>query len=76
MKYQVNLETYSNKLIEDLGIMTIEEIRELARGYIGDVFKNEEEINRDMIYIEEDGEEMWLANDEQQIYIIKIKEEI
>ena len=72
MKYSVRKETYSNKLIENLGEKTIEEIEDLAREYIGDVFENVEEIKKDILYIEESGEESWLCNDEIQISINKI----
>ena len=50
------------KIIESLGEMNIDEIEELAKKYIGDVFKNEKQIIDDLEYIKERGEELWMAN--------------
>lgn len=74
MKYSVRKETYTNKLIEDLGEMTIEEIKNLAYEYLNDVFKDEQHIKSVITYIEENGEEIWLCRNEVQIVIQKIEE--
>lgn len=72
-KYRVIKETYSGKFIEDLGDMTIEEIKELAKEYIGDVFVNEKEIQKDMEYIKKCGDELWLCNGKIEIKIEEVK---
>jgi len=72
MMYEVNLETYDNKLIENLGVLDLEQIRNLAKEYIGDVFKDNEHIDRVIDYIIETGEEMWLANNNVQITIQRV----
>ena len=50
------------QIIESLGKMDIDEIEELARGYIGDVFENEKQIFDDLEYIKERGDELWMAD--------------
>lgn len=71
-KYQVTRETYQGKFIEDLGEMTLEQIEELAKKYLGDVFTTEEEIKSDIEFIKQDGYEQWLCNNEIQITIEKV----
>lgn len=68
-KYRVKKETYKNELIEDLGLMTIEELREYAHQFIGDVFYDEKQIDRDMEYIEREGDELWACKYQIQINI-------
>lgn len=68
-KYRVKKETYEDKLIEDLGTMTIDELYEYGKQFIGDVFADEEELKEDMRYIEETGDELWLCNYRIQIEI-------
>lgn len=68
-RYRVKKETYENKLIEDLGTMTIDELYEYGKQFIGDVFADEEDLKEDMRCIEETGDELWLCNYRIQIEI-------
>lgn len=72
-KYRVIKQTYSREFIEDLGTMAIEEIEKLAKEYIGEVFVNEEEIQEDMEYIKEHGDELWLCDGRIEIKIEEVR---
>ena len=77
MKYNVIKTNYTNdKELEDYGEMTIEELREFAKGYIGDVFDDEAEIDKNMEYIKESGEEnRTLEEGYTNILIYRLEEE-
>lgn len=50
-------------LIEDLGLMNIKQIEEVAKKYIGDVFVDLKDIERNMNYIEGFGDEQWFTEE-------------
>jgi len=62
-KYIVNKQTYDNKDVEELGVMDINQIKNLAKSYIGDCMKDLEDVEKDIKYIIETGEETWLTNE-------------
>lgn len=79
--YNVDLETYTDKLIKHIGLYTLDEIKKLAKSYIGEdgskvgvVFKNEKDIDKNIEYIKEHGNELWLLGNEQQIRIEKVSD--
>lgn len=63
MLYSVEKQTFNNEPIEYLGLMTIEEIKELALLYIGDCHKDLKDVEEDIEYIIKNGEETWLTNE-------------
>jgi len=62
-KYKVEKQTYNNMFIEDVGILTIDEIRELAHKYIDDVFSDNFSIDNSIEHIKFYGEESWLTDE-------------
>lgn len=63
MLYSVEKQTFNNEPIEYLGLMTIEEIKELALLYIEDCHKDLKDGEEDIEYIIKNGEETWLTNE-------------
>lgn len=69
MKYKVK--KYHKSILLEETTMTIEELKEYAKQFIGDVFVDEKDVERDMEYIEKNGDEGWLAKYQIQIVIDK-----
>ena len=67
MKYKVK--KYHKSILLEETTMTIEELKEYAKQFIGDVFVDEKDVERDMEYIEKIGDEGWLAKHQIQIVI-------
>ena len=67
MKYKVK--KYHKSILLEETTMTIEELKEYAKQFIGDVFVDEKDVERDMEYIEKNGDEGWLAKHQIQIVI-------
>lgn len=75
--YQVLRTKNDNKtIIDDLGIMSREELIEFGSRYIGEdtskypnVFKNKKELLDDIDFIDENGDEMWYEWEDTNINI-------
>mgnify|MGYP001767482889 CR=1 FL=1 len=76
MKYSVKKQTFNNEDIEDLGLMSIDEIKEFAVQYIGDCHKDLKDVEDDIKYIIENGEETWLTNEKINKERIQIRIEV
>jgi len=72
MLYRVIKENYMEVLIEDLGIMNIEEIEEFGKKYINSVHQDLIDLKKDIQYIIDNGDELWLLEHDEEIRIEKI----
>jgi hypothetical protein len=80
MKYQVTRVDNHNKTIDDLGKMTLEEIYEFGKQYIGNdkrewgtIFRNEKDLKDTIEYIEKEGHEYWYEFEDTNIMIEKVE---
>ena len=76
--FEVKRTKNDNKtIIDDLGLMTREELIYFASQYIGEdttqygnIFKDEKDLLDDINYIEENGDELWFETRDTNIKII------
>ena len=71
MKYKI-IKYYKNNVIDE-ETMTIEELKEYAKQFIGDVFHNENDLEETIKYIEENGYDRWALKYQLEIEIEKVE---
>lgn len=71
MNYRI-IKYYKNNVIDE-EIMTIEELKEYAKQFIGDVFHNENDLEESIKYIQENGYDLWALKYQIEIEIEKVE---